>query len=68
MEQLFLTIPQVCDVLQISRSTVYQLMDQPDGLARTKIGRSARIHVDEVRRWVEQQQASQQSPAIRRND
>ena len=58
MEKLLLKIPQVCDLIQRGRSTVYLLLDQPGGLATVRIGRAVRVHIDEVRRWVERQQAA----------
>ena len=59
MDEMLLTIPQVCDLTQLGRSTIYQLLDRPGGLATVRIGRAVRVHIDEVRRWVEQQQATQ---------
>ena len=58
MDKLLLKIPQVCDLIQLGRSTVYLLLDQPGGLATVRIGRAVRVHIDEVRRWVERQQAA----------
>ena len=59
MDEMLLKIPQVCDLTQLGRSTIYQLLDRPGGLATVRIGRAVRVHIDEVRRWVEQQQATQ---------
>jgi excisionase family DNA binding protein len=58
MDKLLLKIPQVCDLTQLGRSTIYQLLDQPGGLATVRIGRAVRVHIDEVRRWVRSQQAA----------
>ena len=58
MDNLLLKIPQVCDLIQLGRSTVYLLLDQPGGLATVRIGRAVRVHIDEVRKWVERQQAA----------
>ena len=59
MEEMLLKITQVCDLTQLGRSTVYQLLDKPDGLATIRIGRAVRVHIDEVRQWVEKQRAAQ---------
>ena len=59
MDQFLLTIPLVCTITQLGRSTVYQLLDKPDGLATIRIGRAVRVHIDEVRQWVEKQRAAQ---------
>ena len=58
MDKLLLKIPQICDLIQLGRSTVYLLLDQPGGLATVRIGRAVRVHIDEVRKWVERQQAA----------
>jgi excisionase family DNA binding protein len=60
MDEILLKIPQVCDLTQLGRSTIYQLLDRPGGLATVRIGRAVRVHIDEVRRWVERQQAASQ--------
>jgi excisionase family DNA binding protein len=58
MDEMLLKIPQVCDLTQLGRSTIYQLLDRPGGLATVRIGRAVRVHIDEVRSWVERQQAA----------
>ena len=58
MDEILLKIPQVCELTQLGRSTIYQLLDRPGGLATVRIGRAVRVHIDEVRRWVERQQAA----------
>ena len=59
MEEMLLKITQVCNLTQLGRSTVYQLLDKPDGLATIRIGRAVRVHIDELRQWVEKQRAAQ---------
>ena len=49
MEKLLLKIPEVCAVTGLGRSTVYQLLDQPEGLPTVRIGRAVRIPTEAVR-------------------
>ena len=58
MDEILLKIPQVCELTQLGRSTIYELLDRPGGLATVRIGRAVRVHIDEVRKWVERQQAA----------
>ena len=58
MDEILLKIPQVCELTQLGRSTIYELLDRPGGLATVRIGRAVRVHIDEGRRWVERQQAA----------
>ena len=52
IEKLLLKIPEVCIATGLGRSTVYQLLDQPDGLPTVRIGRAVRVPAASVRRWV----------------
>lgn len=61
MEKLLLKIPEVCAVTGLGRSTVYQLLDQPDGLPTVRIGRAVRIPAEAVRTWVERQTHGQEA-------
>jgi excisionase family DNA binding protein len=45
-----LTIPDVVKLLQVSRRTVYNLIDQ--GLPTMKFGKSVRVHPADFRRWL----------------
>ena len=56
MDKLLLKIPEVCMVTQLGRSTVYGLLDQPDGLPTVRIGRAVRVPAEAVLQWVERQQ------------
>lgn len=67
MDKLLLRIPEVCEITGLGRSTVYQLLDQPDGLATVRIGRAVRIPISSVREWAERrclQQAEEREPSI----
>ena len=55
MEQLLLRIPEVCALTQLSRSTIYSILDKPDGLKTVRIGRAVRVPVEEVQHWVDRQ-------------
>jgi excisionase family DNA binding protein len=57
-QQLLLTIPQVCDMLQVGRTTVYRFIG--DGRIRVvHLGRSVRVRADDVRVLVEELTESQ---------
>lgn len=45
-----LTIPDIEKLLQVSRRTVYNLIDR--GLPTMKLGKSVRIHPADFRRWL----------------
>ena len=52
IEKLLLKIPEVCIATGLGRSTVYQLLDQPNGLPTVRIGRAVRVPAEAVRQWV----------------
>ena len=68
MDKLLLKIPEVCAVTGLGRSTVYQLLDQPDGLPTVRIGRAVRIQAAAVREWVDKQANLQAMEREVRND
>jgi excisionase family DNA binding protein len=49
-----LTVPQACETLNISRMSLYRLMETGD-LRRVKIGRSVRIRVEDVLALIERE-------------
>ena len=49
-----LTIAQACETLNVSRMTLYRLMESGD-LRRVKIGRSVRIRVEDVLELIERE-------------
>jgi len=51
-DPLLLRIPEVCQILSLSRTTLYGLLDQSDGLRTVRVGRARRIPADEVRVWI----------------
>ena len=55
MDKLLLKIPQVCALTELGRSTIYQLLDQPDGLPTVRIGRAVRVPAVAVQEWIERQ-------------
>ena len=61
MDKLLLRIPEVCEITGLGRSTVYQLLDQPEGLPTVRIGRAVRISAEAVRAWVERQTHGQEA-------
>jgi excisionase family DNA binding protein len=48
--EALLTIPDIVRLLQVSRRTVYNLIDQ--GLPTMKLGKSVRVHPADFRRWL----------------
>lgn len=59
MEKLLLRIPEVVAAMGLGMSTIYLLLDRPDGLPTVRIGRSVRVPAEAVRRWVETQASIQ---------
>ncbi|MGI8825179.1 MAG: helix-turn-helix domain-containing protein [Chloroflexota bacterium] len=53
MDKLLLTIPEACHVLGIGRSHLYALLGKQ--LPVVRIGRSVRVHTDDVRRFAQEQ-------------
>ncbi len=62
MAKLFLTIPEFCDAVSISRTGFYHLVRAGE-LHVTHIGRSVRISASEVERWASELEASQRDHA-----
>lgn len=58
-EKLLYKIPEVCAITGLGRSTIYTLLDQPDGLETVRIGRAVRIPANVVERWVQDQSSRQ---------
>ena len=52
---LLLKIPDVCEMTSLGRSTIYELLDKPDGLPVVRVGRAVRVPYEAVREWVERQ-------------
>jgi excisionase family DNA binding protein len=55
--KLLLKIPEVCEATGLGRSTIYKLLDQPDGLATVRVGRAVRIRAVDLEEWVGHQAA-----------
>ncbi len=58
-EQLLLRPTKAADVLDLSRSTIYEMM-AAGILPSVKVGKARRIPMAALRAWVEAQQAAQQ--------
>lgn len=55
MEERYLTISQVAEMLQVTKPTVHKLMRQRSGgLSYIKIGRSTRFAASEVNSFLQQ--------------
>ena len=60
-QQLLFTIPQVAKSLGVSRAMVYTLIARNKGLPVIRLGRSVRVSVDSLRKWIEEQEQEQRS-------
>jgi excisionase family DNA binding protein len=57
-EPLLLTPEQVARRLNISRSMVYLLLADPNGIPSITIGRCRRIRESDLQRWLDEQQSA----------
>lgn len=46
--QTYYTIPEVAQILRVSRATVYSFLGRDGGLAVTKFGKCTRVHRDDL--------------------
>ena len=53
IQPLFLSIPEVCESLRLSRAKVYRLIYY-EGLPVVHFGRSVRVSVIALQEWIEQ--------------
>jgi len=60
-QQLLLTIPQTAKCLGISRAMVYSLIAKRKGPPVIHLGRSIRVPVDSLQKWIEEQEQEQRS-------
>ena len=60
-QQLLVTIPQAAKLLGISRATVYALFAKGEGPPVIRLGRSVRVSVASLTKWIEEQERDQQS-------
>ncbi len=58
-QQLLLTIPQTAKCLGISRAMVYSLIAKRKGLPVIRLGRSVRVPIAALRKWIEEQEHEQ---------
>ena len=61
LQQLLVTVPQAAKLLGLSRATVYALLAQGQGPPVIKFGRSVRVSVASLKKWIEEQESDQQS-------
>ena len=56
-QQLLLTVPETARLLRLSPSKVYTMLADrcPGGIPVIRFGRSVRVRMSDLRRWVEQQ-------------
>ena len=52
-DRLLLRIKEVCELTALGRSTIYTLLDRPDGLPAVRVGRARRVPAAAVREWVQ---------------
>jgi excisionase family DNA binding protein len=58
-QQFLLTIPQVAQSLGVSRAMVYSLLAKGKGPPVVHLGRSVRVSVASLRKWIEEQEREQ---------
>ena len=58
-QQLLVTVPQAAKLLGLSRSMVYTLLAKEEGPPVIRFGRSVRISVASLKKWVEEQERNQ---------
>lgn len=54
---LFLSIPEVCESLRLSRASIYRLIDF-EGLPVVHFGRSVRVSVIALQKWIDERAKS----------
>ncbi|GER86308.1 hypothetical protein KDW_04700 [Dictyobacter vulcani] len=54
--QLLLTIPQAAQSLGLSRAKLYLLLAQQKGPPVIRFGRSVRISIDSLQKWITEQE------------
>ena len=57
VQQLLLTVPEVARLLRLSEAKIYTMLEDrcPGGIPIKRFGRSLRISLSDLRRWLEQQ-------------
>jgi len=64
MEKLLLTIEELCGLTHLGRSTVYGLLDKPNGFRTVRIGlRAVRIPMESVKEWITKNQTPDEGVA-----
>lgn len=56
IQPLLLTIPQAARSLGISRAKLYVLLAQQQGPPVIRFGRSVRISIDSLQKWIKEQE------------
>lgn len=59
LEKEFLTVENLCELLQVSRVTVYRWREQ--GMPYIKIGRNIRFEKEKVLEWIRKYQENSQN-------
>ena len=63
MTKFLLTIPEVCEALNLGKTKIYQLLASGE-ISALRVGRAVRVEPDEVERFV-QRARQEQVPAAR---
>lgn len=58
-QRLLLTIPQAALILNISRAKLYEMIAKGKGPPVTRFGRSVRVSVHSLRKWVQEMEQEQ---------
>lgn len=55
MDKVLLTTQEAAAALGIGRTKLYEVLGKPGGIPICRIGRTVRIHVDDIRRFAGEQ-------------
>ena len=57
VQRLLITVPETARLLRLSEAKVYTMLEDrhPGGIPIKRFGRSLRISLNDLRRWLEQQ-------------
>jgi excisionase family DNA binding protein len=61
MDRILLPTAEAAAILGIGRTKLYEYLDKPGGIRVIRLGRSVRVHVDDVRAFADRQRGAKNS-------